>query len=84
MLIARRAKAHAGIELFRWLDTLLGNIETAISGRYHSFDQRTCAFRCLAEIAYRFKCRFELIGPRVRAAVAFMRASPGTQGVIEM
>ena len=57
---------------FHWINTVLGNLKTSISGTYHSFDFNKYGYRYLSEIQYRFNRRFNLttILPRlVRAAV---------------
>jgi hypothetical protein len=45
---------------FRAVNTVLGNLKTAISGTYHAFDFRKYADRYLAEVQYRFNRRFDL------------------------
>lgn len=58
---------------FRWVNTMLGNLKTALAGTYHSFDHTKYAARYLAEFAYRFNRRFDLAAmlPRLlRAAVS--------------
>ena len=57
---------------FKWVNTMLGNLKTALAGTYHSFDHAKYAHRYLAEFAYRFNRRFDLAAmvPRLlRAAV---------------
>ena len=56
---------------FTWVNTVLGNVKTALAGTYHAFNFRKYAHRYLAECQYRFNRRFDLkaILPRlVRAA----------------
>jgi len=56
---------------FTWINTVLGNVKTALAGTYHAFNFRKYAHRYLAEYQYRFNRRFDLkaILPRlVRAA----------------
>jgi ribosomal protein L37AE/L43A len=58
---------------FRWVNTILGNLKTAIAGTYHAFDFAKYAYRYLAEVQYRFNRRFDLrsiLGRLVHAAVA--------------
>jgi ISXO2-like transposase domain len=58
---------------FTWINTVLGNVKTALAGTYHAFNFRKYAHRYLAECQYRFNRRFDLkaILPRlVHAAVA--------------
>ncbi len=45
---------------FKAVNTVLGNLKTAISGTYHAFDFSKYGHRYLAEVAYRFNRRFDL------------------------
>ena len=57
---------------FRWINTMLGNLKTALNGTYHAIDHAKYAHRYIAEFAYRFNRRFDLAAmvPRLlRAAV---------------
>jgi len=45
---------------FQWLNTIIGNIKTRLSGTYHSFNFEKYGNRYLAEIAYCFNRRFDL------------------------
>lgn len=45
---------------FRWVNTLLSNLKTAISGTYHAVKFQKYAQRYLAEAQYRFNRRFDL------------------------
>ena len=67
--IGQKAARHPQ---FRWVNTLLGNLKTAITGTYHAIKFQKYAQRYLAESQYRFNRRFDLksILPRLlRAAV---------------
>jgi ribosomal protein L37AE/L43A len=57
---------------FTWVNTLLGNVKTALAGTYHAFNFRKYAHRYLAEYQYRFNRRFDLkaILPRLLRAAA--------------
>jgi len=44
----------------RWVNTVLGNVKTSLSGAYHAFNFSKYAHRTLAAIAYRFNRRFQL------------------------
>jgi hypothetical protein len=58
---------------FRWVNTVLGNLKTAICGTYHAFNFRKYAARYLAEVGYRFNRRFDLgtiLRRLIRAATA--------------
>jgi transposase-like protein len=45
---------------FRWINTVLSNLKTSLSGSYHAFDFRKYAARYLAAFSYRFNRRFDL------------------------
>jgi ribosomal protein L37AE/L43A len=65
--------ASVKLPQFKAINTLLGNLKTALSGTYHAFDFVKYAHRYLAEAQYRFNRRFNLasILPRLlRAASA--------------
>lgn len=55
------------------VNTLLGNLKTALTGTYHAVKFAKYAYRYLAEVQYRFNRRCDLrsiLGRLVRAAVA--------------
>ena len=53
-------KASVKLPQFKAINTLLGNLKTAISGSYHAFDFAKYAHRYLAEFQYRFNRRFNM------------------------
>lgn len=57
---------------FAWVNTVLSNIKTAITGTYHGFEFAKYAGRYLSEVQYRFNRRFDLksIFPRLLYAGA--------------
>jgi hypothetical protein len=63
---------------FKAINTLLGNLKTAISGSYHAFDFAKYAHRYLAEFQYRFNRRFDMkiiLARLLGALVAVPRSS---------
>lgn len=48
------------VPLFQWLNTIIGNVKTALSGTHHAFNFKKYGDRYLAEMAYRFNRRFHL------------------------
>lgn len=62
----------------RWVNTMLGNLKTALAGTYHSFDHAKYAARYLAEFSYRFNRRFDLAAmlPRLLRALATTAPQP--------
>jgi len=61
------------MECFTWVNTILGNLKTAINGTYHSFDFEKYAHRYLGEYQYRFNRRFDLAGMLSRLVTATAR-----------
>lgn len=64
------------LEQFRAVNTFLGNLKTAYSGTYHSFDFAKYAHRYLAEVQYRFNRRFDLSSILKRLLVAAVATPP--------
>jgi hypothetical protein len=61
---------------FKWINTVLGNLKTSLSGCYHSFDFQKYAARYLAAFCYRFNRRFDLRTLHQRLLVAVVTAIP--------
>jgi hypothetical protein len=61
---------------FKWVNTVLGNLETSLAGADHSLKYRKCAGYYLAAFAYRFNRRFDLLGLVTRLIVDVGRARP--------
>lgn len=63
---------------FHWVNTLLGNLKTALAGTYHAFGFAKYATRYLAEFQYRFNRRFDLASmlPRLLQAVVVTKPQP--------
>ena len=72
-------KASAKLPKFNAVNTVLGNLKTALAGTYHSFHFAKYAHRYLAEAQYRFNRRFDLaaILPRLLRAAVLTRPQPG-------
>lgn len=70
--------ASAELPQFNAINTLLGNLKTAIGGTYHAFDFAKYAHRYLAEFQYRFNRRFDMraLFGRLLAALVAAPASP--------
>jgi transposase-like protein len=76
VVIPPRGKAGCEIEPFKWMNVLLGNLKTALSGTHHAFGFRKYAHHYLAEVAYRFNRRSNLGTMVPRLATALIRAKP--------
>ena len=69
---------------FHWVNTVLGNLKTSLSGSYHAFDFRKYAPRYLAAFTYRFNRRFDLGTLHKRLLVAAALCGPQPQRSIRM
>ena len=70
--VVGKKRKSTDMSCFQWVNTILGNLKTAINGTYHSFAFDKYGYRYLAETQYRFNRRFDLavILPRLLRAAA--------------
>jgi transposase-like protein len=68
--------SSAKLPQFKAINTLLGNLKTALSGTYHAFDFAKYGHRYLAEMQYRFNRRFDLSKILVRLVRAATTTLP--------
>lgn len=73
--VSRAARPPQKIQAFRWVNTVLGNLKTAIAGTLKAIDDRY-AHRYLAEFQYRFNRRADLPAMLARLAKAAIRSAP--------
>lgn len=59
-IVTGGGKTSAKLPQFRAVNTVLGNLKTALAGTYHSIKFAKYAQRYLAEVQYRFNRRFDL------------------------
>jgi len=64
---------------FAWINILIGNLKTSISGTYHAFKFRKYAHRYLAERQYLFNRRFNMKTILKRLLVASVQTGPRTE-----
>ena len=76
--VTGRGRAAAKHSSFRWVNTVLGNLKTAICGTYHSINHHKYGDRYLAEFAYRFNRRFDLAAMLPRLLNAAATTNPHT------
>lgn len=69
---------------FHWVNTLLGNLKTALSGTYHAFNHAKYAHRYLAEFSYRFNRRFDLATMVSRLLRAAVNTNPLPVGILRV
>lgn len=70
--VVGKGRKSTDMECFTWVNTILGNLKTAIAGTYHAFDFVKYGHRYLGEYQYRFNRRFDLarLLPRMITAAA--------------
>jgi hypothetical protein len=61
---------------FLWVNTILGNLKTSLSGTHHAFHFAKYACRYLAAFVYRFNRRFNLKTLPQRLLAAAITAQP--------
>ena len=67
---------------FKWVNTVLGNLKTMISGSYKAFGYAKYAHHYLGAFAYRFNRRFNLADLVVRLIVDVCRCAATPERVI--
>ena len=75
-IVTGGGKASVKLPQFKAINTLLGNLKSALSGTYHAFDFAKYAHRYLAEAQYRFNRRFNLASILARLLRAASLTSP--------
>lgn len=76
VVVPPRGKAGTQIESFKWLNVLLGNLKTALSGTHHAFKFAKYARRYLGDVQYRFNRRVDMVAMVPRLAVASAQTLP--------
>jgi hypothetical protein len=71
--VVGKKRKSTDMECFTWVNTILGNLKTAINGTYHAFDFEKYAYRYLGEYQYRFNRRFDLAKMLSRLVIATVR-----------
>ena len=68
---------------FRWVNTILGNVKTALRGTYHAVRPKY-AQRYLAEFEYRFNRRFDLPDIIPRLVYVALRTPPMPERLLKL
>jgi ribosomal protein L37AE/L43A len=76
--------ASVKLPQFKAINTVLGNLKTALKGTYHAFDFAKYAHRYLAEAQYRFNRRFNLAAILARLLRAASVTVPRPASVIRL
>jgi hypothetical protein len=58
--VVGKARKSSDMPCFKWINTILCNIKTAIGGTYHAFGFEKYGFLYLAKAQYRFNRRFDM------------------------
>jgi hypothetical protein len=76
--VVGKKRKSTEMECFTWINTILGNLKTSVSGTYHAFDFEKYASRYLSDAQYRFNRRFDLstMLPRLISAAAGIGKRP--------
>jgi transposase-like protein len=74
-----RGRKPSEIPELKWVNTVLGNLKTSLSGAYHGFAFRKYAARYLGAFAYRFNRRFDLSTLHERLVIAAVHCAPQPQ-----
>jgi transposase-like protein len=69
---------------FTWVNTILGNLKTAIQGTYHAFNFKKYAKRYLAEAQYRFNRRLNMQSIFIRLIYASVQTSARPESWLRM
>ena len=72
------------LPMFHWVNTVLGNLKTSLSGAYHAFGYSKYAQHYLGAIAYRFNRRFDLHALPSRLLLAAVSCDPCTARQIRL
>lgn len=83
-VIVGQGRKSTDILCFAWVNTLLGNLKTAINGTYHAFKFDKYAHRYLGEAQYRFNRRFDMKAMFVRLLFASVQTSARPEAWLRM
>ena len=67
---------------FKWINTVLGNLKTTLSGAFHALKYRKYGQTYLAAFAYRFNRRFDLRGLVATLIADVVRSKPAPEKVV--
>lgn len=70
-------------ELFTWVNTMLGNVKTALSGTYHKLAPKHLG-RYLSEFNYRFNRRFDMPSMIGRLGKAVVNTAPMPERLLKL
>ena len=83
-VVTRGGAPSVKLPQFKAINTVLGNLKTALKGTYHAFDFAKYAHRYLAEVQYRFNRRFDLAAILARLLRAACLTTPRPAPVLRL
>ena len=83
-VVTRGGAASVKLPQFKAINTVLGNLKTALKGTYHAFAFAKYAHRYLAEVQYRFNRRFDLAAILARLLRAACLTPPRPAPVLRL
>lgn len=78
-VVVGKKRRSTEMDCFTWVNTVLGNLKTAVTGTYHSFDFAKYGYRYLGEHQYRFNRRFDLAAMFTRLCSAVAKSGKKTE-----
>lgn len=82
--VVGEARKSTEMPCFAWVNTVLGNLKTAINGTYHAFKFSKYAHRYLAEAQYRFNRRFDMSAMFIRLLFASVQTTARTESWLRL
>lgn len=82
--VVGKKRRSTDMDCFTWVNTVLGNLKTAITGTYHAFDFAKYGYRYLGEHQYRFNRRFDLEAMFTRLCSAMAKSDKRTETWLRM
>jgi len=77
--VVGKERCSIDMPCFSWINILLGNLKTALTGTYHAFKFHKYAHRYLGEHQYRFNRRFDMKAILLRLLRAAATTGPRTE-----
>ena len=82
-IITTSGTVYDEFKVFKWVNTMIGNVKNAIHGTYHAVSQKHLP-RYLTEFCYRFNRRFQLRELVNRLTYVALRTPPIPQRLLEL
>jgi len=82
-IVCGGGRASVDESAFYWVNTVLGNLKSALRSTYHSLKAKICK-RYLAEFQYRFNRRFDLRELTPRLTFVCLRTPPMPEKLLKL